>query len=289
MLRHPIVSTLLILTGLFSAPGTALGASSSAQRPPGVPAETLIRAAQERSRPHSKTLDIAEKRAGTGPVVWAKTSFEKATWDRVPTLPEGDLQASFETVREKMVFTDENGRRRRAAWLYPDDGCFVRATVADDIIAKLLHTPTNPLALTAKIFAFGNLEVSTSNSPNGEVQWWYHVAAIAKVTKSTGAEPQDEYFVFDPAINPKAPMPVRAWLSAMNDSSVEIAICAGGAYDPDSQCESNNSSARQNSLSRAYQDVGQFLSSEWLRLAELGRNPGLELGDNPPWKLEAPN
>jgi hypothetical protein len=91
-----------------------------------------------------------------------------ANWSRVPSISEADLQVSFEKVREERFFTDEFTRNRRATWLYPDDGCFVRATVADDMIGKL--SPANP---TAKIFAFGNLQVQSTNSPSGAVEWWY--------------------------------------------------------------------------------------------------------------------
>lgn len=259
---------------------SALAFTSSATRPHGVPAEFLIQAAIERTKAKGHLLSQSEKGTGTGPVVWAKSTFERATWNRVPAISENDLQPSFEMVREEKMFTDMNQRQRRATWLYPDDGCFVRATVADDLMTKLLPSS----APTAKIFAFGNLSVRTANSPYGEVQWWYHVASISKVTKAVpGGAPQDEFYVFDPAMNPKAPMPVKSWLAAMNDSSIEIAICAGGAYDPDSLCEAGDVASRQNSLSRAFREAGQFLSNEWARLEELGRNPHLELGANPPW------
>ncbi len=272
MLHRPLLATLLTFaTLLTTSTGTA---SSSAHRPPGVAAEVFVRAAKARSRPP------ANKQVGIGPVVWAKSSFENATWNRVPRMLESDLQASFELVRDDKAFTDERLRKRRATWLYPDDGCFVRATVADDIIAKLLAPASVP---TAKIFAFGNLNVRTGNSPAGEVQWWYHVAAISKVTTITGTTASDEYYVFDPAMNPKAPMPVKTWLNAMDDSDIEIAICAGASYDPDSLCENNEVSTRQSSLARAYGEVGQFLASEWERLEDLGRDPNLELGSHPPW------
>ncbi|MBN8539646.1 MAG: hypothetical protein J0L82_04595 [Deltaproteobacteria bacterium] len=272
MLHRPLLSALLTFAMLFTT--SAGSASSSAHRPPGVAAEFFVRAAKGRSRPP------ANKQLGVGPVVWAKSSFDKAAWNRVPLMLERDLQASFELVRDEKAFTDDSLRKRRATWFYPDDGCFVRATVADDVIAKLLSSANIP---TAKIFAFGNLNVRTGNSPAGEVQWWYHVAAITKVTTLTGTTASDEYYVFDPAMNPKAPMPVKTWLNAMDDSDVEIAICAGASYDPDSLCENNDVSTRQSALARAYGEVGQFLASEWERLEDLGRDPNLELGSHPPW------
>ncbi|MDZ4084233.1 MAG: protein-glutamine glutaminase family protein [Bdellovibrionales bacterium] len=292
MLRRSFLSTLLVFATASGFSNTSFAASapatsdSSAARPSGVPAELLIRKAQERSRPQRHRLsDRSQKAAGIGPVVWAKSTFDEATWSRVPAISEADLQASFEMVREEKFFTDEVSRKRRATWLYPDDGCFVRATVADGLIAKLLQPPPAPTTAvpTAKIFAFGNLRVQTANSPSGEVEWWYHVAAIAKV-KTSGAA--DEYYVYDPAISPKAPMPVKEWLTTMvgpNLKNIEIAICAGGAYDPYSHCEANDPSTRQYSLERAHREAHQFLPEEWDRLEVLGRDPNLELGSNPPW------
>lgn len=279
MLSRPIVSTFLALAAVLGLLDPALGFSSSAKRPNGVNAELLINKALEQSKSlHRHRTDPSEKGLGTGPVVWAKSSFDKAIWSRVPSISEADLQVSFEKVREERFFTDEFNRSRRATWLYPDDGCFVRATVADDMIGKL--SPATP---TAKIFAFGNLRVQSTNSPSGSVEWWYHVAAISKVTTTTTSGPKDEFFVYDPAINPKAPMPVKAWLSTMGDPAIEIAICEGGAYDPYSLCEDGNSGVRKYSLERAYREANQFLSAEWDRLEVLGRNPQLELGSNPPW------
>lgn len=269
----------LISTALLK-PALAEGLKASAARPNGIPAELFINKAREQTKSLLGHLSNQQgKRAGIGPVVWAKSSFDEATWTRVPAMSAADLQASFEMVREEKFFTDEATRKRRATWLYPDDGCFVRATVADGLIASQLQ----PALPTAKIFAFGNLQVQTVNSPTGAVEWWYHVAAIAKVTVATSSGPQDEFFVYDPAISPKAPIPVKTWLSTMGDPNIEIAICAGGAYDPYSHCEVNDPTARQYALERAYREASQFLPAEWDRLKVLARDPHLELGSNPPW------
>jgi hypothetical protein len=214
MLRRPIFSTVLVLAVALGFLNQAHATPASAARPNGVPAELFIDKAREQSKSLlSQSVFRRNKAIGNGPVVWAKSSFAEATWSRVPTISESDLQASFEMVREEKFFTDEVARQRRATWLYPDDGCFVRATVADSLIAKVLQSPASPAVSTAKIFAFGNPQVRTTNSPIGTVEWWYHVAAISKVTKATSGGPQDEYYVYDPAIDPQAPIPVKAWLS----------------------------------------------------------------------------
>jgi hypothetical protein len=183
-----------------------------------------------------------------------------------------DLQPSFEIARDEKAFEDLDASRvgrRRSTWLYPDDGCFVRAVIAADTIGKSLNVKT------AKIFAFGDLSVRTQNSPLGEVGWWYHVAAIAKVKEASG----EKYYVYDPAIEPNKPIEVKEWLEAMNSPNAEVAICSGDAYDPDSDC----AKGERNSYSRAQREATIYLDAEWYRLEALGRQPTRELGAFPPW------
>ncbi len=245
--------------------GPSAHASLSAHRPSHVPFELYLRAAQVAS--------IANGHFGErGPAVFEKGKFSNAAWDRVPLLSAQDLQTSFEVVREEKLFDDpqvSRKSRRRATWLYPDDGCFVRAAVAADMIENLVGVTA------AKIFAFGNLNVKTDNSPSGEVSWWYHVAAIAKVNESG----VDTFYVYDPAMQTKKPMEVKAWLKAMDSPDAEIAICSGDAYDPDSDC----ASGQANPFNRAKSEAPMYLQAEWYRLDSLGRNPSRELGDFPPW------
>jgi hypothetical protein len=181
------------------------------------------------------------------------------------------MQASFEFARDEKPHTDEALRPRRATWLYPDDGCFVRAVVAADLITK------KSIVQPMKIFAFGTLKVKTANSPNGEVEWWYHVAPITKVVDATSRV--EKFFVYDPAIQPKYPLEVTEWLKTMNAPDINVAICATGTYDPDSDCALGDA----NPMARAQNEASWFLPSEWLRLEDLGRKPSEELGPKPPW------
>ncbi len=258
------ISLLGALSGSLTF-GSSAHASLSAHRPSHVPFELYLRAAQ--------VTAIANGHFGErGPAVFEKKKFSEAAWDRVPLLSAQDLQTSFEIVRDEKVFEDVLGSRkfrRRATWLYPDDGCFVRAAVAADMIQSLTSV------MAAKIFAFGNLNVKTENSPSGEVSWWYHVAAIAKVNESG----VDTFYVYDPAMQTKKPIEVTAWLKAMGSPDAEIAICSGDAYDPDSDCASGHADP----LRRAKSEAPTYLQAEWYRLDSLGRDPSRELGDFPPW------
>ncbi|HXH32686.1 MAG TPA: protein-glutamine glutaminase family protein [Bacteriovoracaceae bacterium] len=155
---------------------------------------------------------------------------------------------------------------RRSSWLYPDDGCYIRAALAVINARKLGAGTPN------KVFAFGNLKATTANSPKGYVTWWYHVAPIVQVGSTK--------YVLDPAIEPSKPLTLTAWLSRMGDpATMKVAICGSGAYVPSSTCKKISDGTE----GTATKNQNKFLDYEWDRLVKLGRNPELELGGSPPW------
>jgi hypothetical protein len=242
----------------------AAQASLSPHRAHGTPGALYVRAAQ-------RALIAKGLLAQTKPALLEKSEFKQAHWERVPAVDAATMQTSFEFARDEKPHVDEASRPRRATWLYPDDGCFVRAVVAADLITK--KSAVQPM----KIFAFGTLKVKTANSVIGEVEWWYHVAPITKVVDAVNGT--EKFYVYDPAIQPKNPMEVTAWLKTMNAPDIDVAICATDAYDPDSDCAIGEA----NPTTRAQTEAAWFLPSEWSRLEELGRNPVDELGAKPPW------
>ncbi len=184
-------------------------------------------------------------------------------WRASFTLAEG-----FKRVRDSRFMDDaeHQGFKRRSTWLFPDDGCFARAQLMLENLRQ--WGGFQP----AKAFIFGNLEVKTANAPGGSVSWWYHVVPVLKNGQ--------QIVVFDPAIEPRRPLTLTEWVSTMttDPSSVKVAICEGNAYTPSSSCGKPASQG-----SRAKQDQLGYLKAEWLRVAELNRDPQKELGDLPPW------
>ncbi len=181
----------------------------------------------------------------------------------------GELKSRFEGLRDfRFLQTrDEPNFLRRSSWLYPDDGCFARAALAIRNLSQWSFPVPN------KVFVFGNLAVKTANSPSGQVTWWYHVAPIVEVA--------GQKYVLDPAINPKAALPLYDWLKTMtNDpSKLEVAICGAGSYTPYDACEKDTDGLEKS----AGDDQLYYLDAEWNRLESLNRDPVKELGDNPPW------
>lgn len=182
------------------------------------------------------------------------------------------VEEAFYLLRDIRFLSDpfqEPHFSRRLTWLYPDDGCYARAAVMKNLSRENGYPGTN------RVFIFGDLSIKSLNSLSGEVTWWYHTAPIVRVG--------ERLFVFDPSIEPSHPMSLMDWAQSQTRqlSSVKIAICSPETYVPSSQCGSPTPGEDKG----AVEDLRSFLSSEWQRQLDLGRNPVATLGDHPPWLL----
>ncbi|HXH29850.1 MAG TPA: protein-glutamine glutaminase family protein [Bacteriovoracaceae bacterium] len=178
------------------------------------------------------------------------------------------LQERFVQMRDArfLEWEREPGFLRRETWLFPDDGCYSRASVANSNFFKWF------LPVPNKVFAFGHLRVKTSNSPRGVVGWWYHVAPIVEVDKVK--------YVLDPSIEPARPLPLKEWLGRMGKpEKMKVSICASGTYSPRDNCARESDGLEL----RARKVQQWFLEKEWSRLETLKRDPKQELGEAPPW------
>lgn len=243
-------------------PQMVFSPGASAVRLPGETAASILK----RYKTPAANLNFG---SGTS-AVSEKKPLAQVDLSRLPEVLAPDLQPIFEVVRDTkpMLRASPHGgaeMARRASWLYPDDGCFTRAAIASESIQQLVGVKP------AKVFIFGDLNVKTVNSPDGSVDWWYHVAAIVRVG--------NQAYVIDPALDPLKPFPIADWVAASSDPQAEVAICDGDAYDPFSECGGPTAG----SYTRGVQEAGHYLDAEWYRLEDLGRVPEKELGDEPPW------
>lgn len=196
-----------------------------------------------------------------------KVELSKLDTSNVPEIADPELFLnSFAYLRDIRFMTNDSFIRRMT-WLFPDDGCYARA----ELQAQL--TRERNLPAPAKIYAFGNLRASTRNTPSGYVSWWYHVS-IAYKHKGI-------VYVWDPAIEPRAPLTIEQWGQRMGSTRtrVEFALCNSKTFDPDHDCVNPTGVSRSSVL----RDQAVFFKPEWSRLEYLGRNPVRELGDQPPW------
>lgn len=165
------------------------------------------------------------------------------------------LQTRFEQMRDAKVIEAADGPRR-LSWMYPDDGCYARAALANRTLFEMF------LPVPKKVFAFGNLRVETENSPQGFVSWWYHVAPIIEV--------KDMKYVLDPSIEMSRPLPLKEWLSRMGTpEQIKVAICEDGTYAPSDSCgkETDGLELKAEIAQKMYTNY------EKNRLQKLGRVP----------------
>lgn len=201
----------------------------------------------------------------------AKKALSEIKIEQLPEVASyEDLVKEFEYIRDTRFMTNERLEfHRRLSWLYPDDGCYVRADLASYFAqAKSYPKPK-------KLFAFGNLTVETKNASGGRVGWWYHVV-IAYRVGLVG-------YVIDPAIEPQRPLKISDWGARMglsDQNPVDFSVCEASAFHPYSDCKY----AYQTDFEENESSQISFLRYEYDRLTILGRNPKEELGDNPPWK-----
>lgn len=144
----------------------------------------------------------------------------------------GELQRRFETMRDHPIVDG----KWPPSWLYPEDGCFARASMANKTAFHHFYP------LPGKVFAFGNLTVKTSNSPRGSVSWWYHVAPIVEVN--------GDKYVLDPAIEYQRPLLLNEWLGRMGEaSSIKVSFCDSGTYGPSDDCDEKTDGLELSALS----------------------------------------
>lgn len=82
----------------------------------------------------------------------------------------------------------------------PEDGCYARAH-------KMTMELEKSGIYTAKLFVSGKLSVKTDNSPEGQVDWYFHVAPVLCVKNND----KNELMILDPSIFTK-PVTIETWL-----------------------------------------------------------------------------
>jgi len=130
-------------------------------------------------------------------------------------------EAEAEKIFRKMA------KREDIAFAYPTDGCYARAHL---MIREMQEMGLKP----KKVWTFSSdpsidpLWVSTSNHPNGMVEWGYHVAPTIQVQGSDGVV-QD--MVIDPSMFDQ-PVTVTEWVEAQHDTPRVITTVPGEAPIP---------------------------------------------------------
>jgi hypothetical protein len=286
-----IATCFLVLLGCEVAPGSTTNPSTTTDRALEantaalLSAENVNSARRDPSRDWKEYLEahkrmvaqatskglLAAGSTQSATVYDSRVATTSANFSNVPVWSDSDINAQFKVTRNSrfMHATSDANFIRRASWLYPDDGCFARAELATSMIGD--EGKVKPY----KLFSFGNLVVSTNNSPSGSVSWWYHVVPVVKSASS------GEVYVFDPAIDPSQPLAWQTWLLRQVTSlaNVQVTVADSNAYAPSSPV-TGGTNQRTSALSSMQ---SSYLGAEWSRQSALGRDPVLVLGDFAPW------
>jgi hypothetical protein len=200
----------------------------------------------------------------------AAQKYTEAQLPRATVWSEAQLAEGFKLIRDErfLRWSKRADFPRRAPWLFPVDGCYMRAL----LVNNLLNAKGYPAA--KKIFAYGDLSVTTPFADGGKAFWWYHVALVVEVN---GAK-----FVLDPSVEPSRALELDAWLKRMGDTKkMKVAICGAGAYLPKSKCNNEKLSGLSDELQT------KALDQEWDNLAGLKLDPEVLLGITPPWAISS--
>ena len=254
----------LAITSMAQAGTPDLAPIFSAKLGSGETFESHLRQIQALKTQNGKSLQSWDRDA-----TQMRTSLQHTDVNSIPVWNvKTSLQDVFNLVRDYRFLNDayHRGFLRRESWLYPDDGCHVRA----EIMAQLLMNSKYPAP--AKVFIFGNLVARTDNHPNGYVHWWFHVADAYRVGR--------EVLVLDPAIDIYHPLPMREWITRTGaPGNLSISVCSAGTYKPTDPCQSAPAASGRT----AFSEQQVFLAQEWNRMIELGRDASRVLGNEPPW------
>lgn len=204
-------------------------------------------------------------------------------WPNYKTIKE-----NFEKLRDIRYFADmkKDNFSRRISWLYPDDGCWTRASAVINHLFGAANNAVNQFVRPSKVFAFGNLCANTPNNKKGRVTWWYHTAPIVRDAET------NQVYVLDPSINPQQPMTIESWMAAISSSAgacetayaprvEQFNICTGYGSSPGDVCNggtANFVSEAEDALLQSY-----YQNYERDRQVELGRDADTVLGDQAPW------
>ncbi|HKO53275.1 MAG TPA: protein-glutamine glutaminase family protein [Polyangiaceae bacterium] len=249
----------------------AAGTSISSKRDPSRHWQEYAQA-YKRSAAASRSAAAAAAAAPT--VLESKVPTTSANFSSVPVWGDAEIKMQFRALRDiRFQYGSESPSfERRCSWLFPDYGCEARA----ELVASMAGD--NGLTKPYKLFSFGDLQVSTANSPYGVVFWWYHVAPVVKSAAS------GTVYVLDPALEPTRPLEWQQWLllqvAVLGD--VQVTVADSNAYDP---YEPVTGAANQRALA-LYKQASVHLNDEYNRQLELYREPDEVLGNNPPWPKE---
>ena len=217
----------------------------------------------------------------SGGTAWdQRVSFAELDLSGLPQWTWWEAEEAFNLIRDSRIFSDPAPERggffRRLSWLYPVDGCFIRAHMMPRALAG------RGLPELRQIFLFGGDMLARSHwapgFPDG-IPWVYHVTAIISI--------DGEPWIIDPALFSDGLLTLRQWVALFvtNPSDLKASICHGETLSPANPCLEPARDERIPDY-ESYSDMdwlNQFLIAEADNVGQMGFEPMVILGDSPPW------
>ncbi len=278
MARALLFSILMITlnSGCSEARNTSDSCVLSAQQVP-VDEFSAVRAPTEDWLKRARLSELHLARASWSVRSHAQPYRADLNISQLPEWPYSNRQLleAFQAARDERVYVQKGypAFPRRATWLFPYDGCWVRAASAAQSIERLGRIRPG------KIFVFGPLRFRTRFDSKGIVYWWYHVAAAYRIG--------NEAVVLDPTVDPHNVLTMHDWISRMTKDprNTKVSVCDTYSYSTGSRCI-GGSNRQERWLPGQIQS---YMRKERIEVREVGLNPEAVLGDNPPWKTSAVN
>lgn len=125
----------------------------------------------------------------------------------IPNWTSEQVHRAFFLIRDTKFLPCSNivGNYRSIPWFFVENGCFVRAALARQLLAKY-HFPA-----IRKLFVFGDFRFQTAFSTNGYMTFKDHVAIAVRV--------QETVMVLDPALHYAHPLTLTQWLAILTSES----------------------------------------------------------------------
>ena len=206
-----------------------------------------------------------------------KTALINVDFNTVPSWSRKEVMEGFYLVRDHKHLPCSNvvGNKRAIPWLYPENGCFVKAALARRLLA-LKGYPN-----IRKLFVFGDFKYKSRWAETGYVSFKFHVAVATRVG--------DEIYILDPSVEYERPLLLLDWCqkltSESQNSNIEYSLCNDMTVSHNSECdevdERNEIGVRKELPHTMEFFAMEYLAKEYENIHQLGLDPKTLLAIKP--------
>jgi len=198
-----------------------------------------------------------------------KRLIEKVNFNLIPEWNIDQINDAFKLIRDFKYLHCSNieGNLRKIPWLFVENGCFVRASLASELIKENLKLETK------KVFIFGKFKFKSNWAKEKIVTFRDHVAIAARV--------KSEVYIFDPAIKYDSAILLKDWVNILtmdsDDMNYKLCICNLLTFSHNSNCfevnKENFVGIRNNISFTLDYFTMEYLAKEYLNIIDLGLDP----------------